>query len=161
MSQTVCGEALKVAVRLAVCLTGKEAPIKATTTRTPPRQRTTMPSHLRICIIHAAESGIYSLQQQFGLQDSQSYYRKSSYIFYNVGMSVHFSQLSTKGQIVIPAKLREAMKLEPGTTVALEREGEALVLRPITVKFIHSLRGIARGKGLGALREQEHRKERR
>jgi len=75
-------------------------------------------------------------------------------------MAVHFSQLSTKGQIVIPAEIRETMKLEPGTQIALEIEGDTLVMRPITAEFIRSLRGAARGGGLGALREREHRKDR-
>jgi len=52
------------------------------------------------------------------------------------------------------------MKLEPGTQIALEIEGDTLVMRPITAEFIRSLRGAARGGGLGALREREHRKDR-
>jgi AbrB family looped-hinge helix DNA binding protein len=75
-------------------------------------------------------------------------------------MTVRFCQISTKGQIVIPADVRESMKLEPGTRVALEIEGGTMILRPVTAEFIRSLRGIARGKGLGTLREREHRKER-
>lgn len=76
-------------------------------------------------------------------------------------MATHFSHISTKGQIVIPADVREAMKLEPGTRVSLEISGDTLVLRPVTAEFVRSLRGIARGKGLSALREHEHRKDRR
>ena len=75
-------------------------------------------------------------------------------------MAVHFTQLSTKGQIVIPAEVREAMKLEPGTQVVLEIEGDTLVLRPVTAAFVRNLRGIAKGKGLTALWEREHRKDR-
>jgi len=75
-------------------------------------------------------------------------------------MAVHFTQLSTKGQIVIPADIREAMKLEPGTQVAIEIDGDTLVLRPVTAEFIRSLRGIAKGKGLTAFWEREHRKDR-
>lgn len=76
-------------------------------------------------------------------------------------MTLRFCQISTKGQIVIPADVRESMKLEPGTRVALEVEGDTMILRPVTAELIRSLRGVARGKGLGRLREQEHRKERR
>lgn len=75
-------------------------------------------------------------------------------------MAVHFTQLSTKGQIVIPVDVREAMKLEPGTQVALEIEGDTLVLRPVTAEFIRNLRGAARGAGLEAFWEREHRKDR-
>ena len=75
-------------------------------------------------------------------------------------MAIRFSQISTKGQIVIPTELREAMNLKPGTRVALEIEGDALLLRPVTAEFVRGLRGITRGKGLSALREREHRKDR-
>lgn len=39
------------------------------------------------------------------------------------------SRLSTKGQLVIPARLREALNLRPGDQVEMELEGRALVLR--------------------------------
>lgn len=71
-----------------------------------------------------------------------------------------FTQISTKGQIVIPAELRAQMKLEAGTRVALELEGDTLLLRPVTAEFIRKLRGSAKGKGLSAFWEREHRKER-
>jgi AbrB family looped-hinge helix DNA binding protein len=73
---------------------------------------------------------------------------------------MRFAQISTKGQIVIPAEVREQMKLEPGTRVALEVEGDTLLLRPVTAEFIRKLRGVAKGKGLSAFWEREHRKER-
>lgn len=73
---------------------------------------------------------------------------------------MRFTQISTKGQIVIPAEVREQMKLEPGTRVAVEVEGDTLILRPVTEEFIRKLRGVAKGKGLSAFWEREHRKER-
>jgi len=75
-------------------------------------------------------------------------------------MSRRFAQISTKGQIVIPADVRQQMKLEPGTRVAIEVQGDTLLLRPVTAEFIRNLRGIAKGKGLSAFWEREHRKER-
>jgi AbrB family looped-hinge helix DNA binding protein len=71
------------------------------------------------------------------------------------------SQLSTKGQIVIPARLREELGLVPGTPVSIEREGDALILRPVTPAFVRSLRGYFRNSGLGKLREREHRDDKR
>lgn len=71
------------------------------------------------------------------------------------------SQLSTKGQIVIPAKLRKDLGLQPGTQLAIEREGDALVLRPMTPAYIRGLRGYFRGTAMGELREREHRKDKR
>jgi AbrB family looped-hinge helix DNA binding protein len=69
-----------------------------------------------------------------------------------------FVHVSSKGQIVIPAELREAMGIETGTRVAIERQGDAILLRPVTDDLIRNLRGIT--KGAGKIREREHRKDR-
>ena len=37
-------------------------------------------------------------------------------------------KISSKGQIVIPKDVREALRLEPGTTLRLTREGRRIVL---------------------------------
>ena len=71
------------------------------------------------------------------------------------------SNVSTKGQIVIPAALREEMGLTPGTRVTIERAGDTIVLRPLTRDFIRSLRGSFRGLGLEEFRDREHRKDKR
>lgn len=68
-----------------------------------------------------------------------------------------YTQITSKGQVVIPAQLREEMKLEPGTRVAVRREGTTIVLQPITREFIRSFMGITKGLGLGELRERMHR----
>lgn len=84
-----------------------------------------------------------------------------SYLCYIVRMKQTYSQVSTKGQIVIPAELREALQIAPGTQVAMRREGDAIILRPVTAAFIRSLRGcFGKGKSMGQIREQEHRRER-
>jgi AbrB family looped-hinge helix DNA binding protein len=76
-------------------------------------------------------------------------------------MKQTYSQVSTKGQIVIPAELREALQIAPGTQVAMRREGDAIILRPVTAAFIRGLRGcFGKGKSMGQIREQEHRRER-
>jgi len=74
-------------------------------------------------------------------------------------MDIAYSQISSKGQLVIPAELREQMKLSVGTKVAIRREGNTLVLRPITRLFIDSLVGCT--KGAGAERERTHRDDKR
>jgi AbrB family looped-hinge helix DNA binding protein len=70
-------------------------------------------------------------------------------------MQTEYTTLSTKGQIIIPAELREQLKLAPGTKMSIRREGQTLILRPITPEFIDSLCGST--QGLGAIREQMHR----
>jgi AbrB family looped-hinge helix DNA binding protein len=74
-------------------------------------------------------------------------------------MNIRYSQISSKGQLVIPAELRDEMKLTVGTKIAIRREGNTLVLHPITREFIDSLMGCTHGAG--AEREQTHRDDKR
>lgn len=56
--------------------------------------------------------------------------------------------VTTKGQIVIPAKLRRKYGINAGTRIRLIEDGERIILQPITREYIHSLRGKYKGKGL-------------
>jgi len=57
--------------------------------------------------------------------------------------------VSSKGQMVIPAALREELGIEPGTRVAVRREGPELILKPETLaaklEMIKKMRGITAG----------------
>jgi len=57
--------------------------------------------------------------------------------------------VSTKGQFVIPANIREELGIEPGTRIAIRREGPEVILKPetLTAKLatIRKLRGITAG----------------
>ena len=55
--------------------------------------------------------------------------------------------VTSKGQLVIPAKLRKKFGIRKGTRVSVTEEGNHLVLQPITRAYIHSLRGILKGDG--------------
>jgi AbrB family looped-hinge helix DNA binding protein len=74
-----------------------------------------------------------------------------------------FTTVSTKGQIVIPAAFRESMEIEPGTRVAVHREGERLILEPLTLaaklRLIDELRGSSKGapSGCDMLLEERRR----
>lgn len=75
-------------------------------------------------------------------------------------METTFTVVSSKGQIVIPAALREQLGIEAGTRLAIQRENNHLVLQPITDEFIHSLRGSLKGKtSLVEARKLEHKIE--
>ncbi|HEY4839417.1 MAG TPA: AbrB/MazE/SpoVT family DNA-binding domain-containing protein [Candidatus Acidoferrales bacterium] len=50
--------------------------------------------------------------------------------------------VTSKGQIVIPSKLRKKLGIRKGTRVAIVAEGNCLLLQPITPEYIHSLRGM-------------------
>lgn len=67
---------------------------------------------------------------------------------------------TSKGQVVIPSKLRKRFEIKEGTRfhVEVDEKGHRIILKPITREYIHSLRGKFRGKGLmKALREEKKR----
>jgi AbrB family looped-hinge helix DNA binding protein len=43
-----------------------------------------------------------------------------------------YATVSTKGQLVIPAAIREALGIEPGTRVTIRQEGARVVIDPET-----------------------------
>ena len=55
--------------------------------------------------------------------------------------------VTSKGQLVIPSKLRKKFGIRKGTRVSVTVEGNHLVLQPITPEYIRSLRGILKGDG--------------
>jgi AbrB family looped-hinge helix DNA binding protein len=61
-------------------------------------------------------------------------------------MKNEVSTVSTKGQIVIPSKLRRKYSIRKGTQVAFVENENCLVLQPLTPEFIRSLRGSLKGE---------------
>jgi AbrB family looped-hinge helix DNA binding protein len=61
-------------------------------------------------------------------------------------MKTEVSTVTTKGQLVIPAKLRRKYAIHKGTQVAFVEEKNRLVLQPLTPEFIRSLRGSLKGE---------------
>lgn len=55
--------------------------------------------------------------------------------------SVHFT---TKGQVVIPARIRKQFHIEDGTKALVEVTPEGILLKPITAALIRRGRGIAK-----------------
>lgn len=60
-----------------------------------------------------------------------------------------FTTVSTKGQMVIPAAIRESLGIEPGTRIAVRQEGTRVILEPATLsaklRLIDELCGITAG----------------
>ncbi len=77
-------------------------------------------------------------------------------------MKAEVSTVTTKGQLVIPAKLRRKYSIKKGTQVAFLEEENRLILQPLTPEFIRSLRGCL-GKDSKALEIllEERRRERK
>ncbi len=56
-------------------------------------------------------------------------------------MKSELATVTSKGQLVIPARLRRKYSIRKGTKVAFVEEGNRLLLQPITSDFIEGLRG--------------------
>jgi AbrB family looped-hinge helix DNA binding protein len=71
------------------------------------------------------------------------------------------SIVTTKGQVVIPSRLRKKYKIKNGTRIQFQEQGDGIKLMPITPELIRSKAGFLGTKGrlLKALME-EKKKER-
>ena len=56
---------------------------------------------------------------------------------------------TSKGQILIPSKIRRQLGIKEGTHLQIDvDENKRIILTPVTREYIHSLRGKYKGKGL-------------
>jgi len=76
-------------------------------------------------------------------------------------METETSVVTTKGQLVIPARLRRRFGIKKGTVVALSEDGGRIIMQPVTRKFIRGLRGSLKGEPSGlAILLNERKRER-
>ena len=61
-------------------------------------------------------------------------------------MKTAVSTVTTKGQLVIPSKLRRKYGIRKGTRVAMIEEENRIILQPLTRAYIHSLLGSFKGE---------------
>jgi AbrB family looped-hinge helix DNA binding protein len=71
--------------------------------------------------------------------------------------SVYFS---VKGQVVIPRRLRKEFEIEEGTRAYVQATPEGILIKPVTTKFIRSLRGSLKGKGVMKAMMEDRKAER-
>ena len=76
-------------------------------------------------------------------------------------MKSEVSTITTKGQLVIPSKLRRKYAIREGTKVAFVEEDNRLILQPLTPEFVHALRGSLKGEPSALKRLLEDRKRER
>jgi AbrB family looped-hinge helix DNA binding protein len=76
-------------------------------------------------------------------------------------MKSEVATVTTKGQLVIPSKLRRKYSIREGTQVAFVEEENRLVLQPLTPEFIRTLRGSLKGEPSAAKVLQDERKRER
>ena len=54
---------------------------------------------------------------------------------------------TTKGQIVIPSKIRRKFNIKKGTKLYIEEKGDELILKPVTAEYFRKIAGILSTKG--------------
>lgn len=71
------------------------------------------------------------------------------------------AQVTSKGQLVIPSRLRRKYSIGTGTRVALDEEGGKITIQPVTEAFVGSICGMLKSKDGSATEEllKEHREE--
>ena len=70
-------------------------------------------------------------------------------------MHFEITRLSSKGQFVIPGKVRKLLGLRAGTKLALFTDGENILLRPIPALDLSAFRKLAREAKKTALNAKE------
>ncbi len=57
---------------------------------------------------------------------------------------------TSKGQVVIPSKVRRKLGIKEGTHIQIDVDeaNKRIILTPVTREYVHSLRGKYKGKGL-------------
>ncbi len=67
---------------------------------------------------------------------------------------------TTKGQVVIPSKLRKEFEIKVGTRAAIIATPEGILLRPVTREYIRNLRGSSKNKKVWDAFQDDRREER-
>lgn len=66
----------------------------------------------------------------------------------------------TKGQVVIPRRLRRQFEIEEGTKATIQATPNGILLKPITPAYIRSLRGSLKGTKAMEIFLSERKRER-
>ena len=70
---------------------------------------------------------------------------------------------TVKGQVVIPRRIRREYEIEDGTRAIVQTTAEGILLKPITGKYIRSLRGKYKHldlmKGLTEGRKEDRKRD--
>ena len=69
--------------------------------------------------------------------------------------------VTSKGQLVIPAKLRRKLGLKKGSRLYLEERNGEIVIRPLGREYFQEMSGILKGGGLLKALEESRREDRK
>ncbi len=73
--------------------------------------------------------------------------------------TIGYSAVNAKGQIVIPAEIRDRLDIREGTQIAILEEQGRVVLQPVTDAFIKSMRGSLAKAGMPAKLQRDRDRE--
>ena len=54
---------------------------------------------------------------------------------------------TSKGQIVIPSKIRRRLNIKKGTKLCITEKGDHIILQPLTEDYFEKMAGILKTKG--------------
>ncbi len=55
--------------------------------------------------------------------------------------------VTTKGQIVIPSKIRRRLNIKRGTKLYIEERGDELIIKTVTPAYFEKIAGVLQTKG--------------
>ena len=73
--------------------------------------------------------------------------------------NIEYSAVNAKGQVVIPADIRDRFDIKQGTKIAFVEEQGRLFLQPVTDVFIESMRGSLAKRGMPTKLERPRDRE--
>jgi len=69
------------------------------------------------------------------------------------------TSITIKGQVVIPAKIRQRLGLKKGTRIFVEERNGEIVLKPMNLEYFQKMSGILKGGGLTKALERSRRED--
>ena len=60
--------------------------------------------------------------------------------------SMNTAYVTSKGQLVVPSRIRRRFGIKPGTRVNFVEEGDRIIFQPVTREYINSFCGIFKQK---------------
>lgn len=90
-----------------------------------------------------------------------SYIAIHSRLFWNERNHMDSAYVTSKGQLVVPSRIRRLLGIKPGTRINFVEEGDRIIFQPVTREYIRSFRGRFKQKPGEKSVVQEHLEERR
>ena len=76
-------------------------------------------------------------------------------------ITMNAAYVTSKGQLVVPSRIRRRFGIRPGTRINFVEEGDRIIFQPVTREYIDSFCGIFKQKPGEKSVVQEHLEERR